>query len=378
MIRWTTKYSVFVVIEDDMGRVGLGECWCFDTKPDALLAFLRTEVLPHFEGASLSQLEDIAEGLIDRATLTARHGILASALSGVDLAVWDLRAQTEELPLCALLNSEEACALNLYASGGLYGQDKTDQDLAAEIVDMCDAGFDLCKMKIGAMPMDQDVARVKAALDAMPTHARLIIDGVYSYTAKEAATLYDALPTDRIDAFQSPVKAWDLNGMTELSKIGVPVMAVEAEYRPEIHRILVEDAQVAFLQTAPIANGGVAGTRKLAQLCEGTNTQLSLEVSSTGVALMAACHIAASQPRVAHVEYHTVHQVFFPEFGLDPIRFDPTQFTLPGTPGLGISLPCAETLTANAKDASSAFKEPHKRSPLTSPTDGDTDEKPYH
>ena len=43
-LRWTKKFAVFVELIDDAGRVGLGECWCFDSAPDALLAFLRTEV----------------------------------------------------------------------------------------------------------------------------------------------------------------------------------------------------------------------------------------------------------------------------------------------------------------------------------------------
>ena len=98
--------------------------------------------------------------------------------------------------------------------------------------------------------------------------------------------------------------------------------------------------------------------RALADLCVGTNTRLSLEVSSTGVALMAACHIAASEPLIAHVEYHTVHQVFFKVFGLDPKTFNPAQFTLPDLPGLGISLPEHDVTAANNAGAPNAFADP--------------------
>ena len=94
-IRWTKKHAVFVCIEDEAGLRGLGECWCFDTAPDALVAFLRTEVVPYFLGTPVEEVSDLSETPIARATLTARHGILASALSGVDIAMWDLRAQHE-------------------------------------------------------------------------------------------------------------------------------------------------------------------------------------------------------------------------------------------------------------------------------------------
>lgn len=338
-IRWTHKHAVFVTLEDDQGLQGLGECWCFDSAPDALLAFLRTEVLPHFDGVALDEVEAIAARLLDRATLTARHGILTSALSGIDLAVWDLRSRQQGVPLWQSLNPAGSGTATLYASGGLYGQGKTTDDLAAEMRGMCDQGFALCKMKIGALSEAEDIARVRAALAAMPDTAKLIIDGVYTYSADQARRIYDALPEGRIEAFQSPVKAWDIAAMGDLSRAGVPVMALEAEYRREMHRALVEDAGVAFLQTAPIASGGITGVRALSDLCAGTDTRLSLEVSSTGVALMAASHIAAADPRVAHVEYHTVHRVFFQDFGLEPLGVDPTTFTLPAVSGLGVTLP---------------------------------------
>ncbi|MGY3439776.1 MULTISPECIES: mandelate racemase/muconate lactonizing enzyme family protein [unclassified Marinovum] len=360
-IRWTVKHAVFVVLEDDAGNAGLGECWCFDAAPDALLAFLRTEVLPHFEGAELSDVEGIAARLIDRATLTARHGILLSALSGIDLAVWDLRSRQSNLPLWQALNATGSGAVSLYASGGLYGEGKSDQDLAREMAGFAAQGFPLSKMKIGGLSISEDLARVNAVLSALPPEARLIIDGVYSYTATEARAIYEALPQGRIEAFQSPLKAYDIAGMAELSRAGVPVMALEAEYRREVHALLVHEARVAFLQTAPIASGGVTGVRALANLCSGTDTRLSLEVSSTGVALMAACHIAAAEPLVAHVEYHSVHRVFFNDFGLGPEGFDPRKFTLPATPGFGVSLPDPQRAAPHNKNAPVAFQEPHKR-----------------
>ena len=42
-LRWTRKYAVFVEVEDQDGVTGLGECWCFDSQPDALIAFLRKQ-----------------------------------------------------------------------------------------------------------------------------------------------------------------------------------------------------------------------------------------------------------------------------------------------------------------------------------------------
>lgn len=343
-IRWTKKYAVFVCIQDDTGRQGLGECWCFDTAPDALVAFLRTEVIQHFLGTSLEDMADICNAMITRATLTARHGILASALSGIDIAMWDLRAQHANEPIWMNLSSNARGTVNLYASGGLYGVGKTPAMLADEMAGHAQRGFILSKMKVGGDTIEADVARVHAVLKALPEYSKLIIDGVYSYSAADALRVFNALPEGRIEAFQSPTKAWDYDGMARLSKAGVPVMATEAEYRPELHEKLTHDAQVAFLQTAPIACGGISRVMALSQLVADTPTRLSLEVSSTAVALMAACQIAAADPMIAHVEYHSVHTVFFDTLRLQ--KKTNNRHSLPDEPGLGIKLPSTDISTA--------------------------------
>lgn len=345
-IRWTNKYAVFVTLHDSAGKIGLGECWCFDAAPDALVAYLRTEVTPHFLGQALTDVPLIASGLFEKATLTARHGILASALAGIDIAMWDLMAQHENTPLWRSLNKGGSGSAYLYASGGLYGEGKSVGDLCNEMASHAARGFALSKMKVGALSVLEDTARVKAVLAVLPETAKLIIDGVYSYSSDDALRLFEALPADRIEAFQSPTKAWDYTGMAHLTKSGLPVMATEAEYRPEIHDRLIKEVGVAFLQTAPVAVGGLSQIAVLAGKVTNTQTRLSLEVSSTAIALMAAVHAAAAHPAVAHVEYHTIHTVFFETLTLEHRKEEPFTATPPDKSGLGITLPDTEVSVA--------------------------------
>lgn len=337
-IRWTKKHAVFVELMDDAGRTGVGECWCFDAAPDALVAFIRTEVLPDFLGHNLADVLELSNRMRKKATLTARHGILSSALSGFDIAVWDLQAKQADLALWKYLNGAGTGTVPLYASGGLYGEGKDLPELANEMKGFSDDGFGLVKMKVGGAPLIEDIARVQAVIDALPTNAQIIIDGVYSYDADTALRVYEALPDGRVVAFQSPTPAADLKGMKHLSRAGVPVMATEAEYREELHQKLIEECEIAFLQTAPVACGGITAVRSLSKMAAGTATKLSLEVSSTAVALMAACHLAAADDRIAHVEYHTVHQVFFDQLALDRSKNLSGRATLQNLAGLGISL----------------------------------------
>ncbi len=354
-IRWNKKYAVFVVLESDSGVRGLGECWCFDAAPDALVAYLRTEIAPHILGCRLIDYSSVYKQLINRATLTARHGILASALSGVDIAVWDIRSRIAEKPLWAFmkaLRSDESPLhghVRLYGSGGLYGDNKSNDDLAIEMRDMCRSGFGVVKMKVGGKTLSEDIDRVLAVLDSLDDSCKLIIDGVYSYSKDDALQLYQALPGPKIEAFQSPLNASDTKGMQELCRAGVPVMATEAEYRDEIHQVLIEHGVVKYLQTAPIACGGITRLNELSDhlaLTESQKIKLSLEVSSTAVALAAACHFAAANSEVAHTEYHFVHQVFMDELKLQPVKDKIGWFQLPEAAGIGITLPVTLVETA--------------------------------
>jgi len=358
-IRWTKKYAVFVVLENDDGVQGLGECWCFDTAPDALVAFLRTEVSPHIIGCPIVDYPVVYTQLLNAATLTARHGMLMSALSGVDIAMWDIQSRVANKPLWRYLtdfnhstnssaknsyaNSSETSAgsVCLYGSGGLYGENKTKQDLADEMQAMTYAGFTRVKMKVGALSIESDIERVTAVLDQLGEKSRLIIDGVYSYSVQDALKLYDALPASKIEAFQSPIKASNIAGMHTLCEAGVPVMATEAEYRDEIHQQLLKQNSVKFLQTAPIACGGITRINELSSIIargENTDVRLSLEVSSTAIAFAAACHCAAAVTQVAHTEYHYVHQVFMDDFPLQASAKRRGLFTVPDDVGLGIAL----------------------------------------
>ncbi|MCR9254681.1 MAG: hypothetical protein NXI16_01125 [Alphaproteobacteria bacterium] len=359
VIRWTRKYAVFIEMIAECGTTGVGECWCFDASPDALAAYLATEIVPSFLGRELDEVEDIAAGLVRRVTLTSRHGIAASALSGIDIAARDLAARRASLPLYRYLSPTGSGSVRLYGSGGLYGDGKTTADLVDEMTTMADAGHSIVKLKIGAQSVVEDLARVRAVLNALPADVSIIIDAVYSYAPATALRVFEALPAERIEAFQSPVQPQDVEGMAWLVRQGVPVMGVEAEHRPELHRAMIDSAAVTFLQTAPIACGGIGRVRDLSAAVMGTDVRLSLEVSSTAVALAAACHLAAADECIAHVEYHSVHTVFFDDYRLE--RADGTgRCRLPTGEGLGLCLPHGALAVASVHQHSGITNDPAK------------------
>lgn len=345
-IRWTLKHAVFVTLQTEDRRAGLGECWCFDTAPDALIAFLRTEVAPALLGTDPAGARAAMAEMSARAKLTARHGILASALSAVDLALWDLAAQAAEMPLWRALAPAGPGVARLYASGGLYAEGKGAEALAEELAGYAARGFFAVKMKIGSLSPAEDAARVAAARARLGPGIGLIVDGVYSYDADAAASMFERIRRHDILAFQSPTVPEDLAGMRRLRREGVPVMGIEAEYREEMFAELIEGGAVAILQVAPIACGGPSRVLALAERARAAGIPLSLETSSTAVATYAAAHLGAASATIAHVEIHMIHQVFFDRLSLDGAAFTASRWRLPDRPGLGIALEPERVTTA--------------------------------
>ncbi|MBT6634370.1 MAG: mandelate racemase/muconate lactonizing enzyme family protein [Gammaproteobacteria bacterium] len=337
-IKWSKKYSVFVELISDTGLSGVGECWCFDSSPDALIAFLRTEVLPHIVGCELNEAWGNLGDLKCRAVLTARHGILCSASSGVDIGLWDLNAKSKNVPLWKAINADGAGVAHLYASGGLYGSNKTIELLCKEMKSYIDAGFDTVKMKIGGMKIDDDIARIEAVCRSIGPNVSLIIDGVYSYDQESALAIFSKVQHNNIIAFQSPMRAHNFSHMRNLCAQDVPVMMTEAEYRPEVFEQLIEGGSVKILQVSPIACGGITPLLELAERASKVGVMLSPEISSTAVAMMAGCHLAAAFESINLVEYHMVHQVFFDQLPFSSNDLKGSKVPLPDSAGLGISL----------------------------------------
>src|SRR5271165_4936619 len=115
--------------------------------------------------------------------LLGRRGALLRAISAVDIALWDLRAKTCGVPLAVLLGGSTTRPIAAYASGGYYRPDDGpfEQAVVNEIVANQEAGFSDHKIKVGGLPLEEDVARVAAASEAIGGRGRLALDANNAY-----------------------------------------------------------------------------------------------------------------------------------------------------------------------------------------------------
>src|SRR6185436_16376534 len=167
--RWTERRAPLVAIEAANGLAGIGEAWCRQASIGLILAHLADVVAPRMPGAELADHASIARissALRATADAGAEPWIAAAAASAIDMALWDLFAQSRQLPLWRALGGSSS-RVRVYASGGLYRDGDGIDELAAQMRGHVAAGFRAVKMKIGALPLASDLERVQAVRAAI-------------------------------------------------------------------------------------------------------------------------------------------------------------------------------------------------------------------
>jgi L-alanine-DL-glutamate epimerase-like enolase superfamily enzyme len=230
-----------------------------------------------------------------------RPGISSMAISAVDAALWDLKAKALGLPLAALLGMTRP-SIPVYGSGGFTNY--PPERLRRQLGDWAQGGMQFVKMKIGGKP-DEDVARVRAARDAIGDTTNLFVDANGAYERKQALQFADNVRDQGVAWFEEPVSSDDLAGLRLLRDQGPPGMAISAgEYGYDLpyFRRMLEAQAVDILQADATRCGGITGFLGAAALCEAFTVPLSSHCAPT-LHLPLCC--AAQQ--AVHLEYFYDH-----------------------------------------------------------------------
>ena len=126
------------------------------------------------------------------------HGERSVAVGTIDMAVWDAVAKIEGKPLYRLLadryrNGVADDKVWVYAAGGYYYPGKDQTKLKAEMQSYLDRGYDVVKMKIGAVPLDEDLRRIEAVLEVVGDGQRLAVDANGRFDLKTSIAYAEAI-----------------------------------------------------------------------------------------------------------------------------------------------------------------------------------------
>lgn len=335
---WHEKHAFLVFVVTDAGLTGVGEAWCEGAHPRTLATFLDEEIAPIFLGAKVEDVERLWTVAFERTRVSGKPGITLSLLGAVETALWDLRARRLEMPLHRLLGS---CAdrIPVYASGGLYKDDQSPEELGREMAEFVAQGIRGVKIKVGGAPLPVDVQRVAAVREAIGQGTRLMVDALYTLDCASALRMARAFEPYDIWFLEAPLVPGDLPGLRRLTaQVGIPIAGNEVAFGLDTYRDLIVEGGVDVIHLDVNQCGGVSEARRIAAVAKAFHRPVSFHSATSAVAFAANLQVAASISNVESVEYHMVHRMLFDRLPTDHFGLEDGAVVLPSGPGIGIDL----------------------------------------
>ncbi|MFR9582632.1 MAG: mandelate racemase/muconate lactonizing enzyme family protein, partial [Rikenellaceae bacterium] len=227
----------------------------------------------------------------------ARKGILSSAISAIDVAIWDLKGKILKQPVSTLLGGRKREKVQVYATG-LYFTDRMEgcmeQMLAEEAAGYKDEGYSAVKMKVG-LGIEQDIKNVKAIREAIGEGVKLGVDSNHAYNVREAIELARKIEEYDIMWFEEPISPDDYDGYRELrSKTNIPIAAGECEFRCDGFKTLLQNRCVDIIQPETGTTGGITEQKRISTIANTYHVEMTPHNWGTGIIISANLHIAAN------------------------------------------------------------------------------------
>ena len=354
--RWNERRAPLIALYTDESSVGLGEAW---SKPAEIALVL--DCLAHachgFVGRDIDDPALLA-GVLDRGPRDVPNWVAPATASAVEMALWDLRAKHAGQPLWRMLGTGGLTnhgAVSVYASGGLYRDGSDVSDLALEMERYLADGFTAVKMKIGALPPKDDLARVAAVRAAIGANATLWLDAVNQLSPVEAITVCRALASAGAEAIQAPVPNEEIDTMAIIQRDVLPVIAAESEHMHAHFAALLKSRAVGCLQFCLGLCGGYAGAARLTGMAAAHGVPSTPQCNSTAIMQAASLQFGAAQRNVATVEFHRFHDHLAALLPVCMRTVSAGKVTLDATPGIGIATvevgpqPCGGEIAVHAQ-----------------------------
>jgi D-galactarolactone cycloisomerase len=328
-----------LIVRTDADHVGYGSCYT-----SGKLVVGAVELLwPLLRGESAVEPERVSEKLRQSTFWQGRGGAVEHAISGIDIALWDLLGKACSQPVSRLLGGNYRHAIKPYGSI-LFDE---PEPLRRTLEGVVDRGFRA--IKLGWRPFGRrdrrfDELLVRTARQAVGDEVELMVDAggseqFWPHGTNWARNTASMLADYGIVWFEEPLPPDDLAGYIELTRVSpVPIAGGEVLTRRQSFRPWIEHRAVDILQPDCTKNGGLSESRRIAWLASDHNVQVVPHGWNTAIGLAADLQFVASLPVARYVEYLTP-SAYIDEITTEPFHLDGRgTLEIPTRPGLGVEL----------------------------------------
>jgi L-alanine-DL-glutamate epimerase-like enolase superfamily enzyme len=271
----------------------------------------------------------------------ASHGMgagTAIALSGIDMALWDIRGKAVGWPLYRLLGGASR-SIPAYAGGVSLGYQEPNQ-LIEEVQALIAVGYKAVKLRVGDTPA-RDLERVTAVRKAFGDDLVILVDANTGYSLADVRQVMPGFIAQHVGWLEEPFAAHDYRSYATAATFGhLPLAAGENHYtRFEFSR-LIEEGSVQILQPDLSKTGGVTEALRVAALASTWKLPIHPHTSMTGLNMAATIHFLAAIENGGYFEADvSKHNLFRDELVSKPYVLDADGGVRPlERPGIGVEV----------------------------------------
>ncbi|CAN7625438.1 mandelate racemase/muconate lactonizing enzyme family protein [Pararhizobium sp. LjRoot255] len=342
-MRFDRRAHVLVEIVCDDGTIGWGEC-LGPARPNAAVV---AAYKPWLIGANPLETEKIWARLYNALRDQGQRGLAVTALSGIDIALWDIKGKYFGAPVSTLLGGRFREEVRAYATGS-FKRDGVDRvaDNAADAARYHAEGFHASKMKIG-FGVNEDLAVIRAVREAVGPDMRLMVDANHGYDPMEAIELGRRAADFDIDWFEEPVVPEQLGAYREVrANQPIPVAGGETWHSRWGMREPIETRAIDIIQPDLAGVGGFTEAKRVADMAALHGIRVVPHVWGTAVHIAAALQFMAAMvpspmrvnPIEPILEFDRTENPFRQAVVKTPIEHVRGVVKIPDGPGLGIDI----------------------------------------
>ncbi|GAM58357.1 gluconate dehydratase [Vibrio ishigakensis] len=332
----------------DEGITGYGESLCHGLQsPHVAAAMIEHSLKPLLLGRSPFDVEVLWEEMYNLTRPYGQAGIAVNAISGVDIAIWDVIGRALNKPIHSLIGGAFRTEVTPYATG-FYRTAVQSYPMASvdEAHTYLESGFEAFKLKIG-FGVDEDIALIAAVRESVGPNVKILADANGAYDLATARKLVGETESLNIYLYEELLSPENLKGYKSLKSHSTPLIAAgEQVFGKMGFQPWLAERALDVIQPDLCSSGGITECKKIAALAQANHTQMIPHVWGSGVGIAASIQFIASLPSTPLslnpteplLEFDQSSHPFRTDLIFDGIEMKNGKVQVPTKPGIGVEV----------------------------------------